>query len=98
MRVFLEVDPRELHLPPTRAGGADPVKLQRQIAKFGNSVAGMPAIWVYRGTDGGLMIFDGVTRASRVAQLQPGLAVKVEVVGDLPSPCSQFPTIGELLS
>ena len=63
----LEVDPRTLHLPPSRASGADPVKLQRQIAVYGTSVDGMPALWVYRGSDGALMIYDGVTRATRVA-------------------------------
>jgi hypothetical protein len=34
----------------------------RQIARYGSSVEGMPIPWVYRGTDGELMIFDGVTR------------------------------------
>ena len=33
------------------ASGADPVKLQRQIALYGTSVDGMPALWVYRGSD-----------------------------------------------
>ena len=66
---YLEVDPRTLHLPPSRASGADPVKLQRQIAMYGTSVDGMPALWVYRGSDGALMIYDGVTRATRVAML-----------------------------
>ncbi len=94
---FLDVDPRLLHLPATRPSGADPVKLQRQIAQYGSSTEGMPPIFVYRGSDGELVIFDGVTRATRVAQFRPGDLVRVEVVGDLPAPCSHLPTVGERL-
>ena len=61
---YLDVDPRTLRLPPARASGADPGKLQRQIAQYGLSAAGMPTIFVYRGSDGELMIFDGGTRAT----------------------------------
>ncbi len=92
---YLEVDPRTLHLPPSRASGADPVKLQRQIAMYGASVDEMPALWVYRGSDGALMIYDGVTRATRVAMLLPGTRVRVEVIGDLTVPCGHLPTVGE---
>ena len=94
---YFEVDPRALHLPPSRASGADPVKLQRQIAAYGASVDGMPALWVYRGSDGALMIYDGVTRATRVATLLPGTRVRVEVIGDLTVPCGHLPTVGEQL-
>ena len=91
----LEVDPKTLHLPPSRASGADPVKLQRQIAMYGASVDGMPVLWVYRGSDGALMIYDGVTRATRVATLLPRTRVRVEVIGDLRAPCGHLPTVGE---
>ena len=37
---FRDVDPRELRLPSSRAEGADPTKLQRQIAQFGMEVIG----------------------------------------------------------
>jgi len=37
-----DVDPAELRLPSSRSSGADPAKLQRQIAKHGTSTAGMP--------------------------------------------------------
>ena len=97
MPEFLDVDPRGLHLPPSRASGADPVKLQRQIARHGDSIAAMPAIWVYRSSDGGLIIFDGVMRATRIAKLRPGMTVRIEVVGDLPAKCSHLPTVGERL-
>src|SRR6266571_164303 len=42
-----EVDPGDLRLPPSRAGGADPWKLHQQIRQFGSSTAGMPPIFVY---------------------------------------------------
>jgi hypothetical protein len=92
---YLEVDPRTLHLPPSRASGAEPVKLQRQIAVYGASVDGMPGLWVYRGSDGALMIYDGVTRVTRVALLLPGAPVRVEVIGNLTFPCGHLPTVGE---
>jgi hypothetical protein len=33
-----DADPAELRLPPSRLSGADPYKLQRQIARFGDHV------------------------------------------------------------
>jgi len=96
-RLFLDVDPRELHLPPTRWTGADPVKLHRQMARHRTSTAGMPDILVDRGTDGQLVIGDGVTRATRVAKLLPGQLVQVEVCEDLPYPVGHFPRVGDRL-
>lgn len=93
----IDVDPATLHVPPSRVTGADPVKLQRQIRQFGGSTAGMPAPWVCRGTDGALMLFNGVTRATRVARLAPGQLIRVEVIEDLPGPAGTTPTIGDLL-
>ena len=97
MRIFLYVDPRTLRLPPSRLDGADPVKLHRQIARYGQSVQGMPPLFVYRGSDGELMITDGVTRATRVAKLILGVKVQVEVIGELPTPCGHLPTVGDRL-
>ena len=94
---FLEVDPSLLHLPVTRPNGADPVKLQRQIAQYGSSTRGIPPILVYRGSDGALIIFDGVTRASRMVKLRLEILVSVEVIGNLPFPCGHLPTVGERL-
>jgi hypothetical protein len=96
-RLFLDVDPRALHLPTTRLSGADPLKLHRQIARHGTSTQGMPPIEVYRGTDGELMIFDGVTRATRVGKLLRGQLVRVEVIDDLPTPVGHLPTVGDTL-
>ena len=95
---FLQVDPQTLHVPPSRPQGADPAKLQRQIALHGKSIAGMPPLEVIRGKDGALRIHDGVTRATRVAKLLPGQLVTVEVTQDLPNlDVARFPTIGEVL-
>ena len=76
-----EVDPSELCLPPSRASGADPWKLHQQIRQFGASKDGMPPIFVYEDPDGLLEIYDGVTRATRIAKLAPGATVPVIVIG-----------------
>jgi hypothetical protein len=93
----LDVDPRALHLPPSRPGGADPVKLHRQIARHGKTTVGMPRLVVFRASDGALVIYDGVTRATRVAKLLPGQLVSIDVIGDLPSPGMHYPTVGDRL-
>jgi hypothetical protein len=96
-RLFLDVDPRTLRVPGSRRSGADPFKLHRQIARFGGSAQGMPPLEVSRGTDGELMINDGVTRATRIAKLSPGTTIRVEVIDDLPIPVNSFPSIGDLI-
>ena len=93
----LDVDPRILRLPPSRSSGADPAKLQRQIARYGKSTAGMPRLVVFRASDGELVIYDGVTRATRVAKLLPGQTVPVELIGDLASAGGPYPTVGDWL-
>jgi len=92
-----DVDPRELRVPPSRRQGVDPGKLARQIALFGRSVVGMPPAWVYEGSNGVLVLYNGVTRATRIAKLAPGTLIRVEVIGKLPRPCSSDPKIGDLL-
>jgi hypothetical protein len=57
----------------------------------------MPAPWVYEGTDGELVIFNGVTRATRIAKLAPGALLRVEVIGKLNAAFASLPTIGDLL-
>ncbi|MFL5340931.1 MAG: hypothetical protein ACJ8F7_12360 [Gemmataceae bacterium] len=58
----------------------------------------MPRLWVVRGKDGVFQIFDGVTRATRVAKFLPGQTVTVEVIDDDPTlDLSRFPKIGDLL-
>jgi len=63
-REFLDVDPAGLHLPGSRRDGADRLKLQRQFSRYGKSTEGMPPLEVSRGSDGALVINDGVTRAT----------------------------------
>jgi hypothetical protein len=43
------------------------------------------------------MLFNGVTRATRIAKLAPGTTIPVEVIGDMNAPGGTTPTIGELL-
>ena len=97
MSDFRDVDPRELRVPPSRSEGADPAKLARQISLFGRSTLGMPPPWVYEGTDGVLVLYNGVTRATRVAKLAPGTLIRVEVIGALPRAYASLPKIGDLL-
>jgi hypothetical protein len=96
-REFLELDPASLHLPGSRREGADPIKLHRQVAQHGSSVDGMPPPDVKRGSDGELVIYDGVTRATRAAKYLPGTPITVEVTGELTCPVAELPTGGEKL-
>ena len=43
------------------------------------------------------MLFNGVTRATRIAKLSPGTLIRVEVIDTLRTPVAGLPTIGELL-
>lgn len=56
-------------------------KLHRQMHRFGSSKTGMPPIVVYEDPDGLLEIYDGVTRATRIAKLAPGMTVPAVVIG-----------------
>jgi hypothetical protein len=96
-RVFFDVDPAGLHLPLERIDGADPGKLQRQIARLGRSLMGMPPVLVYRASDEELMISDGVTRATRAAKLCPGSLIPAELLGSLPHSVGHLPTVKEKL-
>lgn len=93
----VQVDPASLRLPGARRDGADPAKLHRQIARHGASLDGMPPPEVKRGSDGELVIYDGVTRATRAAKLAPGTPITVEVTGTLGGPVGGLPTVGEKL-
>jgi hypothetical protein len=96
-REFLQVDPATLRLPGPRRDGADPAKLRRQFARYGTSTDGMPPPEVKRGSDGELVIYDGVTRATRVAKYSPGTLLTVEVTGTLKGTVGGLPTVGEKL-
>lgn len=92
-----EVDPGELRLPPSRASGADPWKLHRQIGQFGSAKDGMPPIFVYEDPDGILEISDGVTRATRIAKLAPGVTVPVVVIGQYRRSRASSPSVKDRL-
>src|SRR5438045_2874598 len=94
---FRYVDPRELRLPASMPGGADPVKLARQIALFGASAAGLPPPLVFEGLDRFLVVYNGVTRATRIAKLSPGTLIEVEVAGRLARRFRSDPTVGDFL-
>ncbi|MBI3463879.1 MAG: hypothetical protein HY000_12605 [Planctomycetes bacterium] len=96
-RELLQVDPASLHLPASRRDGADPLKLGRQFARYGTSIQGMPPLEVKRGTDGELVIYNGVTRATRLAKYLPGTLITVEVTGRLNRPVGGLPKVGEKL-
>ena len=78
MPTFKDVDPRELRLLPSRDSGVEMWKYHRQVSKFGTSTVGMPPILVFEATDGVLVVYDGITRATRIAKLAPGTLVPVE--------------------
>ena len=71
--------------------------MHRQIARFGASIAGMPLPEVYRGSDGELLLYNGVTRATRAAKLLPGCPITVEIMDDLSKPVGHLPTVGSTL-
>jgi hypothetical protein len=50
-----------------------------------------------RGSDGGLVISNGVTRSTRVAKLLPGTLIRVQVIGDLKTPVGHYPAVGDRL-
>src|SRR5207245_11708490 len=96
-QVFFDVDPATLRLPNERIDGADPAKLQRQIARHGKSLTGMQPVLVYQGSDGELMLSDGVTRATRAAKLCPGSVIPAELLGSLPHTVGNPPTVQDPL-
>jgi hypothetical protein len=57
----------------------------------------MAPIEVYRAEDGELVIYNGVTRATRAAKLCPGQLVAVQLMGLIGGNGARFPTIGDKL-
>src|SRR5436190_19250342 len=90
----VEVDPRELRPFPSRPQ-AEPWKLQRQISQYGASRVGLPPLEVYQSEDGFFVVYNGVTRATRMAMLSPGVKVRAEVIGRLRRKYASDPSIGD---
>ena len=44
-----------------------------------------------------LILYNGVTRATRIAKLAPGTLIRVEIIGKLPKAFGGEPRIGDLL-
>lgn len=84
-------------MPSSRRSGADPFELHRQVAQLGSSTLGIEPLWVYEGADGVLVIYNGVTRATRIAKLNPGTTVRVDVMGRLGRPQAGALRIGDLI-
>jgi hypothetical protein len=57
----------------------------------------MPPLDVKRGSNGELVIYDGVTRATRVAKCLPGTLVSAEVTGTLAVPVGELRRVGDTL-
>ncbi|MDZ4688001.1 MAG: hypothetical protein SH850_23250 [Planctomycetaceae bacterium] len=95
--IIRHVDPRLLHISPSRPQGADPGKLQKQIALYGRSADGMPPIWVTEMADGEFVINNGMTRATRIAKIAPGTLVPIIVIDRSGATASKIPTVGERL-
>ena len=57
----------------------------------------MPRLLAYEGSDGALELFGGVTRATRVARLLPGMTVPVEVIGKLKRAKAKNRLVGDTL-
>jgi hypothetical protein len=43
------------------------------------------------------MIYNGVTRATRIAKLAHGTLIRVDIIRTLPHPVAQLPKIGDLI-
>jgi hypothetical protein len=57
----------------------------------------MPPPWVYEAADGVLVLYNGITRATRIAKLNPGATIRVEVIGRLRKAYAGEPSIGDFL-
>jgi len=57
----------------------------------------MPPLEAYESEDGFLVVYNGVTRATRMAMLAPGVKVRVEVLGQLRRKYASTPSIGDTL-
>lgn len=88
-RVVRLVDPRTLFLPPSLSEGADLVKLHDQKRRFRESSEGMPPIEVHEDPVGEMVIYDGATRAFRMAEL--GRLVRVTVSRKLTREIAKLP-------
>ncbi len=99
MRDIRSVQPGLLRVSPMRPEGADPTKLQDQFNEFGFSKDDIPFIEVTLGSNGEMMINNGMTRATRCCMINSEQPVSVEVIDVRPAwNLSHLPTILDTLS
>lgn len=96
-RVFVTIDPRLLRLRLADAAGADPGKLHDQTLQFGSSMKGMPPPECYRGSDGEILLYNGIIRATRIARESPGTPIVVEILEEKKKPYGSFPLLGDTI-
>ena len=53
------------------------------------------AALVYEAADGVLVVYNGITLATRIAKFAPGAIIRVEVVGKLRRPYASEPKVGD---
>lgn len=73
--------------------GADPAKLARQLSRHGTSIARSPPELLYQGTDDAFLLYDGVTRATRVAKFLAGTLIPAEIMGTIRMAVARFPKV-----
>lgn len=97
--IIRHVLPGGLHVPPERADGADPMKLQDQFNEYGNDLSQIPPLEVIEAAGGALVAMNGVTRATRSYMVDPDRTVPVIVTMSYPNAeVGHLPTIEQLLT
>lgn len=86
--------PGGLRVPPERADGADPMKLQDQYNEYGSDLSQIPPLEVVAAAGGALVIMNGVTRATRSYMVDPARVVPIIVTMSYPdADVNHLPTI-----
>lgn len=91
--------PGKLRVPPERVDGADPMKLQDQFNEYENNLSQLPPLEVIAAAGEALVIFNGVTRATRSYMVDPGRVVPIIITASYPNAeVGHLPTIEQLLT
>ena len=93
---FRDVDPRELRLPLRGVVQTRTSSSSRSLDSE-HRLSACHHLWVYEAADGVLVVYNGLTRATRIAKLAPGATIRVEVVGRLRRAYAGEPKIGDHL-
>ena len=91
--------PGGLRVPPEWPDGADPMKLQDQYNAHQFDLSDMPPLEVIETAGGALVIFNGVTRATRSYMIDPNRMVPIIITQSYPNAnTDHLPTIEQLLT